>query len=561
MGVTAQLLDPGIFPEAVVKPYMGFEDLHCDLQHFRNYEGVEESEVTETELQGHLDKGHLASFTSVDELRQFVGGEPILNKLRLITKVRNGIKKSRMILDTKESWVKHATWKSQRVILPRLFDAVLRLLALMAVSFKAGLPPNVEAFVLDFTDAFWQIPLLPAEYRFYCAMAQLGGVRTYFAFLRAAQGSTNGPTLWARVMALVCRLTQSLFLADDVRLMCYVDDPLAALSGSPERRRLLTATIILVWTVLGFQLAFAKGQLNKKVTWIGGTLQCEAWGVLATVKESIVADICDDLKRFKSLNLITKKELHSLVGKLSHAAGLLIIMRPFLEPLWAALACDEKASGAPRNTIWRKQIMQSLIWFEALFLHHPLLVERRFTIAAYLRVGTYVEIGTDASPWGMGGWLKVDGRIREYFGCAVTPDDVEMYGVAIGTPDGQQIWECLAVLIALDIWSHQWTDSRINLQIRGDNVTALTLLVKMRPGSPKIAIIAREIALKLVEFSFPPDALHTPGVAHILADELSRIHAPGGCGDVSLYRHRALSDAKLVTAPPRPRAWYKAYGD
>jgi len=196
----------------------------------------------------------------------------------------------------------------------------------MAVSFKAGLPPNVEAFVLDFTDAFWQIPLLPAEYRFYCAMAQLGGVRTYFAFLRAAQGSTNGPTLWARVMALVCRLTQSLFLADDVRLMCYVDDPLAALSGSPERRRLLTATIILVWTVLGFQLAFAKGQLNKKVTWIGGTLQCEAWGVLATVKESIVADICDDLKRFKSLNLITKKELPSLVGKLSHAAGLLIIM-------------------------------------------------------------------------------------------------------------------------------------------------------------------------------------------------------------------------------------------
>jgi len=81
----------------------------------------------------------------------------------------------------------------------------------------------------------------------------------------------------------------------------------------------------------------------------------------------------------------------------------------------------------------------------------------------------------------------------------------------------------------------------------------------MRPGSPQIAIIAREIALHLVEFSFPPDAMHTPGVAHVLADELSRIHAPGGAGDVSLYSHRALSDAKLVTAPPRPVTWYKAY--
>jgi len=111
----------------------------------------------------------------------------------------------------------------------------------------------------------------------------------------------------------------------------------------------------------------------------------------------------------------------------------------------------------------------------------------------------------------------------------------------------------------VDFWATQWADARINLQVRSDNVTALTLLVKMRPGSPQIAIVARELALKLVEFSFPPDAMHTPGVAHVLADELSRIHAPGGCGDVAQYRHRSLTDAKLATAPPRPPSWYKAY--
>ena len=109
MGITEQLEDPGIFPVAVVEPYMPHEDLHCDLQSFRNYQGVEESAVTETEIQGHLDKGHLAAFPTVDELRTFVGGEPILNKLALITKVRNGVTKTRMTLDTKESWVKHAT--------------------------------------------------------------------------------------------------------------------------------------------------------------------------------------------------------------------------------------------------------------------------------------------------------------------------------------------------------------------------------------------------------------------------------------------------------------------
>ena len=123
------------------------------------------------------------------------------------------------------------------------------------------------------------------------------------------------------------------------------------------------------------------------------------------------------------------------------------------------------------------------------------------------------------------------------------------------------MWECLAVLIALDLWSSKWTDARINLQVRSDNVTALTLLVKMPPGSPQIAIIAREIALKLFEFSFPPDAMHTPGIAHVLADELSRIYAPGGVGDIAQFRHRALTDAKLVTPPDRPTTWYKAYKD
>ena len=57
----------------------------------------------------------------------------------------------------------------------------------------------------------------------------------------------------------------------------------------------------------------------------------------AVVKESIVTDIMDDLRRLSSQNIISKKELRSLLGKLDHAAGLLTIVRPFTEPMWAAL--------------------------------------------------------------------------------------------------------------------------------------------------------------------------------------------------------------------------------
>ena len=67
-----------------------------------------------------------------------------------------------------------------------------------------------------------------------------------------------------------------------------MDDPLAALRGDEEERRLNAAIVILVWSALGFKLAFAKGQLNKEVTWIGGTITADADGVRAVVKESII---------------------------------------------------------------------------------------------------------------------------------------------------------------------------------------------------------------------------------------------------------------------------------
>jgi len=129
------------------------------------------------------------------------------------------------------------------------------------------------------------------------------------------------------------RLTQSLFLPSELSLMCYVDDPLAALLGTEYIRRRNAALMVLVWEARGFKLADAKGQLSQEATWIGGTLQAEPEGVRAWIKESQVSDIKSELERLMVGNVISNKDLHSLVGKLGHAAELLIIMRPLLDPL------------------------------------------------------------------------------------------------------------------------------------------------------------------------------------------------------------------------------------
>ena len=72
-------------------------------------------------------------------------------------------------------------------------------------------------------------------------------------------------------------------------MMCYVDDPLAAIRGTPEERQLHAATLILVWEALGCAMAYHKGQLtdfasDNSVTWIGGTLIALPDGVLARIR-------------------------------------------------------------------------------------------------------------------------------------------------------------------------------------------------------------------------------------------------------------------------------------
>ena len=54
--------------------------------------------------------------------------------------------------------------------------------------------------------------------------------------------------------------------------------------------------------------------------------------------------------------------------------------------------------------------------------------------------------------------------------------------------DGQQVWECLAILIAIRMWAHIWSKERIILRICGDNVGALTLCIKLRPPTKNPAM-------------------------------------------------------------------------
>ena len=158
----------------------------------------------------------------------------------------------------------------------------------------------------------------------------------------------------------------------------------------------------------------------------------------------------------------------------------------------------------------------------------------------------------DASPWGPGAVLELEGAVREYFGEGLAKDDVSVFGFDVGNPKGQEVWESLAALVALRLWRQHWAQERCCLLARGDSVTMLTLVARLKGTAPGISLIGRELALEFVASAYRPIlAEHIPGVANSWADALSR-----RARDVSRWtRPAGLDQATEVPVPSRPRAW------
>ena len=153
--------------------------------------------------------------------------------------------------------------------------------------------------------------------------------------------------------------------------------------------------------------------------------------------------------------------------------------------------------------------------------------------------------------------MSKNGVIIKYFHDAVTQADADLFGHKIGSCEGQQTWECLALLVGARLWEDLFANRRVSLRVRGDNVGMLTLVVKLRPGNRQQAIVARELALVTSRAAFPPAVYHTPGIAHKVADLLSRIRDPKS-GLHGRVKHEALLKAHRCAVPERSKTCYRA---
>ena len=383
-------------------------ELAMDYDGFKNYISVEGDLAADSVIQEFISTKYVRAFDCYEDVKEYLHGhEPALSRLAMITKhfhdetgtlVRT---KRRLILDCLRSGVNAHAKQPNRIVLPRLCDAVNSILEAMRAA-----KSETALFVIDIADAFWQLPLAMQERRFFCFKYKA----KYVVFERLAQGSRNAPLAWCRFIGMISRITAAIMADDPFQLQTFVDDPLVISSGTTDTIKECVASFVALWLIMGLKFAFKKAQFGTTIVWIGARLTCTKHGAEVSLKEETIQDVIRQTEEFMATNVIAIKKLRSYAGKCSHAASLVPPWKPFLKPLWAAIAQQSQGTNAPVNTVWTKQIISSLSWVLCFLKRQAGTLSRNYPLDSYLNQGRQITIVFDASPWGLGAFALLNGQ-------------------------------------------------------------------------------------------------------------------------------------------------------
>ncbi len=518
LGIECDIKERGVFPATDTSYESGvaeYTTMKTDADNYGSYSDYQKE--AEDLLREELNQGRILWDRDYHSLCKRAGGTVTLSKIGVVAKLKQEQLKVRLVHDLRTSGENDAVKLNERVVLPRLMDAVNDGLELAHGQHDHT---EYEHLGIDFSDAFKQLPLDPAEWR-HVGGAALGG---YFVYVVLLFGVRSGPLLWGRVAAWLMRLTSLVFHGKPLRVECYVDDPLLTAAGPRGARRLLLAQTLLLWMALGFKLAWLKGSLGQSVDWIGARIhpwvEAGKWlGLVVTIAEKRcqeLKELCTSLSRQR---LIKKRQLSSLAGLASWMGGLMPQLVPFCRMLWAALT-----ARPDQPAIHAKQVALPLKWLRAFADDNMNVIKRRCR-----KPPPYFNLlSFDGSPTGGGATLTLAATSREsqptyIFATQWNDADERRARATIGDPASQHLWEAYALLEAIRAWHPVWSCTSANLVLRGDAKGVLQSALKLRGREPNLNRLMCELALYLAPHGMALDACHVWSEDNALCDTLSRL--------------------------------------
>ena len=551
LGITAEIPSHGIFPTidrgAVIHEAHEFYTREAAGLIYKSAE--EESAWVQEKLNAMVEDGSMGVYVDLDAACAALGNVVISKLACLVRQVPGSDElKRRLLVDMLRSGSNCLMVVPERGVLPRLVDAAgdARRLA-----YICGPGEFVELLVVDFSDAFFTMGVKEDEQRF---QAVLGPDGRIYVFRVLGMGGASAPIIWSRTAAWVGRHTQAMYDSDAARLQIFVDDPFMAARGVRKVRLRLLALAIILWLALGLRLSWRKRQRGPSVQWIGAQLDITLETLTISIQGRFIEKMLAECRALLAMRVIPTKRMRSFAGGMCWIMTVLHWIRSWLSPLWAAIASSATWAGPPHKaTIAIRQVAHSLTWLEAF------LSGQRGSIIRQLAVNPrpaedLVQVGCDASPWGLAAVLFINGIISDWIADIITEVDHFVLQTTAGC-EGQSAFEALAILVAARHWLPAFRDVPVTLVVQSDSVAALGAAARLGSPVEKLNTIVRELALEMAEGEFEVSLYgHVPGHLNKLPDALSRLWDPNGAKEFP---------AELASIPggqpdPRPLEWWRA---
>jgi hypothetical protein len=347
----------------------------------------------------------------------------------------------------------------------------------------------------DVSEAFHHVKLdLPSRPLLMFKIGERYYVRTTISF-----GSRSSPGLWYEVTELFLWTLRHQYPDAFTRLQCYVDDFLGM-----GHDRITECRNQLRFQVAAKQLGISLDSKKKtlpatRILSLGFLIDTEQMKV--SVPHEKMNKAKQRIRDILDSDHIGVKDLQRIVGTLNHLAQIMPAGRTFMFSLRRSLA-----TGVSNYRKIPTGITEDLaVWLQFMDewnASYDIIQERDISFED-------INLYTDASDWGMGGW---NGELHAWFSIPWTKEQQDLH---IGAR------EMMATKKALELWGHEWAGRTMIMHTDNQgNVDAMTNRRSRKDAA--LAELLREIFYLELRHRCRIILQHVPGLENEIADALSR---------------------------------------
>lgn len=285
-------------------------------------------------------------------------------------------------------------------------------------------------------------------------------------------------------------------------LVVYLDDFLI-IADSKEQCAAALAALIQLLRKLGFAIHWGKVvDPTNIITFLG--IELDSLCMTLRLPNAKLNSLRQELQGFLNRKRVTKRQLQSLAGRLSWAAGVVRGGRVFLRRIFTQIGMLRQNSHRVKIS---GEVRQDIAWwseFLVTFNGRSMVLDQQPLECIF----------TDASNEAAGGYFNGDWF---YFNWS------QDWPPALGFHINEK--EVAAVAIAAHRWAPYWTNKKVI--IYSDNTVTVASLNKGTSRNREIMKCLRSLFWLSAKFNFHLTAKFLPGTQNILADSASRLHLPG----------------------------------